>query len=250
MRDIGKNIRAARVRRGMTQDDLAERLHVSRQTVSNYETGRSRPDVEMLLAAAKELEVDVQVLLYGEPIRPERRREICILAAGSAALAVLGMGLLRLEGWVRRFQGRFYVLGPNYLLRCLAVPAFWLLAGWLLLRACGIFLGVKLLPRRQARPLRRAALACLVAWTVLEAPAVVEAVCEILYVLGREPGAESSYNGAVRLPAIWERASVWGLYWLGTRFPAVFALPGGALWLSRGRPEERVSGAPGAAEKP
>ena len=74
MSNIGKNIRAARVRRDMTQDDLAERLHVSRQTVSNYETGRSRPDVEMLLAAAKELEVDVQVLLYGEPLRPERRR--------------------------------------------------------------------------------------------------------------------------------------------------------------------------------
>ena len=45
MRDIGKNIRAARVRRGLTQEELAERLHVSRQTVSNYETGRSRPDV-------------------------------------------------------------------------------------------------------------------------------------------------------------------------------------------------------------
>ena len=75
MREIGKNIRAARLRRGMTQDELAERLHVSRQTVSNYETGRSRPDVEMLLRAAEQLEVDVQVLLYGEPLRPERRRE-------------------------------------------------------------------------------------------------------------------------------------------------------------------------------
>lgn len=244
MSNIGKNIRAARVRRDMTQDDLAERLHVSRQTVSNYETGRSRPDVEMLLAAAKELEVDVQVLLYGEPLRPERRREICILAAAGAALAILGAGLLRLEGWVRRFQGRFYVLGPGYLLRCLAVPAFWLLAGWLLLRACGIFLGVKPLPPRKARPLRRAALACLAIWAVLEGPAVVEAVREILYVLGREPGAESSYSGGVRLPAIWERASVWGLYWLGTRFPAVFALPGGALWLSGGGPGESASEQP------
>ena len=50
MRDIGKNIRALRTRRGLSQDQLAEALHVTRQTVSNYETGRSRPDVEMLTA--------------------------------------------------------------------------------------------------------------------------------------------------------------------------------------------------------
>lgn len=41
MRDIGKNIRALRVRRGLSQDQLAESLHVTRQTISNYETGVS-----------------------------------------------------------------------------------------------------------------------------------------------------------------------------------------------------------------
>ena len=48
MRDIGKNIRQLRIRRNMTQDDLARALFVTRQTVSNYETGKSRPDIEML----------------------------------------------------------------------------------------------------------------------------------------------------------------------------------------------------------
>ena len=41
MRDIGKNIRTLRTRRGLSQDQLAEALHVTRQTVSNYETGDS-----------------------------------------------------------------------------------------------------------------------------------------------------------------------------------------------------------------
>lgn len=41
MRDIGKNIRTLRTRRGLSQDQLAEALHVTRQTVSNYETGVS-----------------------------------------------------------------------------------------------------------------------------------------------------------------------------------------------------------------
>ena len=48
MRDIGANIRRARTRRHLTQDDLAQTVHTTRQTISNYETGRSRPDVETL----------------------------------------------------------------------------------------------------------------------------------------------------------------------------------------------------------
>lgn len=41
MRDISKNIREVRLRRGMSQEQLAQALHVTRQTVSNYETGDS-----------------------------------------------------------------------------------------------------------------------------------------------------------------------------------------------------------------
>ena len=49
MRDIGKNIRDARVKGGITQDQLAERLDVSRQIRSlMYETGHTRPDIEIL----------------------------------------------------------------------------------------------------------------------------------------------------------------------------------------------------------
>lgn len=39
MNEIGKNIRFLRQQRKMSQDQLAEALHVTRQTVSNYETG-------------------------------------------------------------------------------------------------------------------------------------------------------------------------------------------------------------------
>ncbi len=41
MANVGKNIRILRTRKKMTQDALAEKLFVSRQTVSNYETGGS-----------------------------------------------------------------------------------------------------------------------------------------------------------------------------------------------------------------
>ena len=49
MRDIGKNIKDLRIRAKLTQEELAEKLFVTRQTVSNYENGKSRPDVDMIV---------------------------------------------------------------------------------------------------------------------------------------------------------------------------------------------------------
>ena len=39
MAKVGKNIRLQRTKQGISQETLAEQLYVSRQTVSNYETG-------------------------------------------------------------------------------------------------------------------------------------------------------------------------------------------------------------------
>ena len=41
MAKIGRNIREQRMKKGMSQEELAERLYVTRQTISNYETGVS-----------------------------------------------------------------------------------------------------------------------------------------------------------------------------------------------------------------
>ena len=39
--EIGQKLREARQRRGLTQEELAERLRLSRQTISNWEIGRA-----------------------------------------------------------------------------------------------------------------------------------------------------------------------------------------------------------------
>lgn len=92
MRDIGANIRRARVRRKLTQDDLAQTVHTTRQTISNYETGRSRPDVETLQRLADALSVELTELLDGAPSADARRaalRRVCIMGAVTLILAGL-----------------------------------------------------------------------------------------------------------------------------------------------------------------
>jgi transcriptional regulator with XRE-family HTH domain len=57
---------------------LAERLHVTRQTISNWERGQSVPDTESLKALADCLSVPIEKLIYGEQKQqePETLREV------------------------------------------------------------------------------------------------------------------------------------------------------------------------------
>jgi transcriptional regulator with XRE-family HTH domain len=64
--DIGIRIRATRRERGLTQDELADRVGVSRSAVAQWETGRTGQVTGNLSLIADVLEVNVEYLLYGE----------------------------------------------------------------------------------------------------------------------------------------------------------------------------------------
>ena len=105
MRDIGGNIRRARTRRHLTQDDLAQTVHTTRQTISNYETGRSRPDVETLQRLADALGVELTELLDVEPSADARRaalRRLCI--AGAVTLVLAGLWAYLHAVCLRQYQ--------------------------------------------------------------------------------------------------------------------------------------------------
>lgn len=60
---LNENIKALRKSKGFTQDELANRLNVVRQTVSKWEKGISVPDAEMLQKIAEIFDTDVSLLL-------------------------------------------------------------------------------------------------------------------------------------------------------------------------------------------
>lgn len=66
---IQNQIKAARLAKGLSQEELAVRIHVVRQTVSKWETGLSVPDAQMLIRIAQVLETPVSVLLGEEPVQ-------------------------------------------------------------------------------------------------------------------------------------------------------------------------------------
>ena len=64
---LNENIKAIRKSRGLSQQELAVKLNVVRQTVSKWETGLSVPDSDMLICISEVLETPVSTLL-GETV--------------------------------------------------------------------------------------------------------------------------------------------------------------------------------------
>lgn len=60
---FSKALKRLRVERGITQADLAERLFVTRSAINRWESGSRLPDNMMIAQLAKELDVDINILL-------------------------------------------------------------------------------------------------------------------------------------------------------------------------------------------
>jgi len=72
---IGENIRSFRKKNDLTQEELADRLGVTYQSISRWENGATYPDLELIPAIAETLAVTVDELLGMPQIEKERRAE-------------------------------------------------------------------------------------------------------------------------------------------------------------------------------
>lgn len=63
---IGGFLKELRKEKGLTQEDLAERLGLSSRSVSRWETGTTMPDLSMLVELAAFYEIDVKEIIDGE----------------------------------------------------------------------------------------------------------------------------------------------------------------------------------------
>ncbi len=68
---LSENIKTARKSKGLSQEELAVKLNVVRQTISKWEQGLSVPDADMLISLSEALETPVSVLLGEFAVRAE-----------------------------------------------------------------------------------------------------------------------------------------------------------------------------------
>ena len=107
MSKVSKNLKKIRTEKKMTQDALAERIHVTRQAISNWENDKTKPDIESLEMLAEVLEVDIEELIYGEKkavivsqdkTKQKNRIKITLAIVGSILVAS-GLAILFFGFW-------------------------------------------------------------------------------------------------------------------------------------------------------
>ena len=64
--EVGAQIRKYRSQMGISQEQLAEKVYVSRQTVSNWETNKNYPDIHSLLLLSALFDVSLDQLIKGD----------------------------------------------------------------------------------------------------------------------------------------------------------------------------------------
>ena len=82
---LGEKLQTLRRSRGLSQEQLAEILEVSRQAVSKWENGDSAPDLDRLRAICTYFGVTTDYLIWDEPEDAPRARHCRRAAAGPLA---------------------------------------------------------------------------------------------------------------------------------------------------------------------
>lgn len=70
--EISKKIKEARVNSGLTQEQVAEKIMVSRQTISNWENGKSLPDITSVINMSDLYQISLDELLKGDQKMKEK----------------------------------------------------------------------------------------------------------------------------------------------------------------------------------
>lgn len=88
---IARNIKKRRVEKGLTQQQLADKLFVTRQTVSNWENGKIMPGINMLMDISECTRTELSSLLYADSVTDKRTvfDLICTVIAITAILALI-----------------------------------------------------------------------------------------------------------------------------------------------------------------
>ncbi len=103
---VGKHIKKAREEKGLTQEQLAERLSVTRQAVSNWENEKTQPDIDTLHKISDTLEVDIERLIYGKErkytvekhVHVEKTADVGVMV-GAALAVVISYTKWKSIGW-------------------------------------------------------------------------------------------------------------------------------------------------------
>lgn len=92
---IGDKLKQARLNKKMTQEEVAEKLYVSRQSISNWENNKTYPDIGNVLALSDLYEISLDELLKGSDNFMKHLEESTdIVRSNRKLIFFIGLGLM------------------------------------------------------------------------------------------------------------------------------------------------------------
>lgn len=106
--EFSEKLQLLRKQRGWTQEQLAERIYVSRTAVSKWESGKGYPSIDSLKALAQVYEVTIDALLSGEElmtvaegeVRMRKETTLALLDVAALALVLLPLYGKTIDGYI------------------------------------------------------------------------------------------------------------------------------------------------------
>lgn len=127
--DFSKKIVKIRKDNNLTQEELAEKLNVSRQAVSNWENNRNLPDIEMLIIISKRFSISLDDLILGDKNMNDIEKKIIndgsenkrakmtlISTIIGAFLMIMGLLLFFVKSQAIEYIDEFGILHENFFL--------------------------------------------------------------------------------------------------------------------------------------
>lgn len=104
--NIGKRLKDARIESGYTQEQVAEQLDVSRQTISSWENGRTFPDIVSVVSLSDIYDVSLDAFIKGDEkmlehleestniVKSNKKLLFAIIANILTAIAMIGLSVI------------------------------------------------------------------------------------------------------------------------------------------------------------
>lgn len=126
METIDKKLKNARMHAGLTQEQAAEQINVSRQTISNWENGKTLPDVISLIKISDLYQISLDHLLKGDGKMMNKVEKDTNTVKSNRTMMNVGWAILIISGI---FSVWNTYDGSNSLLQFISAAAPWVLLG-------------------------------------------------------------------------------------------------------------------------
>ncbi|MDD4842909.1 MAG: DUF3955 domain-containing protein [Anaerotignum sp.] len=147
--DFGEQLRKIRADRGLTQEQVASKLNVSRQTISNWENNKNLPDLEMVVEISVTFKLSLDQLILGGEVmnnmteklikdgsETRRAKMNLILITVGAALLCIGLGCILIKANSVEYLDAEGFLHENFFL--LPIGFFFIFSGIVTFTVTGI----------------------------------------------------------------------------------------------------------------